>query len=261
MDEFLVAIMSAVALLCYTILGKILFESQYQVYFRWGLFLLIIVLIAAYLMKRSLEKKHLRKLGVDAENYMYYEKYTSFGNKFSYILTYLLQDFVYEVKKRNKSYNFSKGMFRFDDSLGEYYIDCRIGWYAYFRINILKNRLSLHKLRIFSLTKCNDMLLTVFPEQAELYKKVKEEVQSKIDEFPTGKKLGYIHVNEAEDAMNLYPYLRLNLLEMEISRKFMKDNMDVYHGYLKKQEKRKDDVREIKNLHIELNKKNENKKK
>ena len=256
MDEFLVAIMSAVALLCYTLLGKLLFESQYQVYFRWGLFLLIVVLVIGYLLKRRWDKHRLAELGVDAENYMYYEKYTSFGNKLSYVLTYLLQDFVYEVKKRNKSYNFSKGMFRFDDSLGEYYIDCRIGWYAYFRVNILKNRLSLHKLRIFSLTKCNEMLLSVFPEQADLYKQVKEEVQSKIDEFPAGKKLGYIHVNEAKDAMGLYPDIRLNLLEMEISRKFMKDNMDVYHGYLKKQEKRKDDVREIKNLYIDFNKKN-----
>ncbi len=256
MDEFLVAIMSAIALLCYTILGKLFFESEFQNYYRWGFLILIVILIAAYLLKRSLEKRKLTKLGVDAENYMYYEKYTSFGNKFSYVLTYLLQDFVYEVKKRNKSYNFSKGMFRFDDSLGEYYIDCRIGWYSYFRINILKNRLSLHKLRIFSLTKCNEMLLSVFPEQAELYKQVKAEVQSKIDEFPAEKKLGYIHVNEATDAMNLYPDIRLNLLEMEISRKFMKDNMEIYHGYLKKQEKRKDDVREIKNLYIDLDKKN-----
>ncbi len=256
MDEFLVAIMSAIALLCYTILGKLFFESQYQEYFRWGFLILIVILIAAYLLKRKLEKRKLTKLGVDAENYMYYEKYTSFGNKFSYVLTYLLQDFVYEVKKRNKSYNFSKGMFRFDDSLGEYYIDCRIGWYSYFKINILKNRLSLHKLRIFSLSKCNEMLLSVFPEQAELYKQVKEEMQAKVNDFPIGKKLGYIHVNEVEGALDLYSDIRLNLLETEISRKFMKDNMEVYHGYLKKQEKRRDDVREIKNLYIELDKKN-----
>ena len=248
--------MSGIAIVCYNFLSKLLFSSVYQVYFRWGLFILIVVLIVAYLLGRRWDKRRLTKLGVDAENYMYYEKYTSLGNKISYVVTYLLQDFVYEVKKRNKSYNFSKGMFRFDDSLGEYYIDCRIGWYAYFRINILKNRLSLHKLRIFSLTKCNDMLLHVFPEQAELYKQVRAEVQDKIDTFPVGKKLGYIHVNEATDAMNLYPSLRLNLLEMEISRKFMKDNMDIYHGYLKKQDKRKDDVREIKNLHINLEKKN-----
>lgn len=256
MDEFLVAIMSGIALICYTFFNKLLFESTYQVYFRWGLFLFVVMLILAYLLKRRWDKKKLTKMGIDAENYMFYEKYTSFGNKISYVITYLLQDFVYEVKKRNKSYNFSKGMFRFDDSLGEYYIDCRIGWYAYFRINILKNRLSLHKLRIFSLTKCNDMLLKVFPEQEELYKQVKEEVQSRIDTYPVGKKLGYIHVNQSEGSIGLCPELRLNLLEIEISRKFMKDNMDVYHGYLKKQEKRKDDVREIKNLYVDLNKKN-----
>ena len=256
MDEFLVAIMSAIAILCYNLLTKLLFSSAYQVYFRWGLLILIAILIVAYLLKRRWEKRYLTKIGIDAENYMYYEKYTSLGNKISYVITYLLQDFVYEVKKRNKSYNFSKGMFRFDDSLGEYYIDCRIGWYAYFRINLLKNRLSLHKLRIFSLTKCNDMLLQVFPEQAELYKQVKAEMQSKVDEFPVGKKLGYIHVDGITDAMGLCPELRRNLLEMEISRKFMKDNMDVYHGYLKKQDKRKDDVREIKNLYIDLDKKN-----
>ena len=81
MDEFLVAIMSAVALLCYTILGKLLFESQYQLYFRWGLFILIVVLIISYILQRRWDKYRMTKLGVDAENYMYYEKYTSFGNK------------------------------------------------------------------------------------------------------------------------------------------------------------------------------------
>ena len=256
MDEFLVAIMSAIAFLCYSILTRLLFESEYQVYFRWGLLIFIVVLIVAYLLKRRWDKYRLTKLGVDAENYMYYEKYTSFGNKFSYILTYLLQDFVYEVKKRNKSYNFSKGMFRFDDSLGEYYIDCRIGWYSYFKINILKNRLSLHKLRIFSLTKCNQMLLEVFPEQEALYKQVKDEFQKNVDEMPAHKKLSYCHVDRVPGTRDLYSLMRLNLLEMEISRKFMKDNMDIYHSYLKKQEKRKDDVREIKNLYIELDKKN-----
>lgn len=256
MDEFLVALMSAIAFICYSLLTNLLFKSAYQQYFRWGLLIFIVVLIVGYLLKRRSDKKHLTKLGVDAENYMFYQKYTSFGNKFSYVLTYLLQDFVYEVKKRNKAYNFSKGMFRFDDSLGEYYIDCRIGWYAYFRINILKNRLSLHKLRIFSLDKCNQMLLAVFPEQAELYKEKKTEFQQFVNDLPMEKKVGFCYLNQLEEAMQLDPLLRLNLYEMEVSRKFMKDNMDVYHSFLKKQEKRKDDVREIKNLYIDIDKKN-----
>jgi hypothetical protein len=87
-------------------------------------------------------------------------------------------------------------------------------------------------------------------------RKENEELQAKVDEFPAEKKLGYIHVNEVSGAMELHPDVRLNLLEMEISRKFMRDNMDIYHGYLKKQEKRKEDVREIKNLYIDVTKKN-----
>lgn len=256
MDEFLVAIMSAIAFLSYTLLTNLLFDFEYKDYVRWGLFLLIVVSIVLYLWKRRSDKKELTKLGLDAENYMFYHKYTSFGNKFSYIFTYLLQDFVYEVKKRNKAYNFSKGMFRFDDSLGEYYIDCRIGWYAYFKTNLLKNRLSLHKLRIFSLSKCNRMLLELFPEQEEDYKRVMKEFQDKINEFPAGKKMGWTHLSEIEGAFGLHRLIRLNLFEMEVSRKYMKDHMDIYHDALKKQEKRKDDVREIKNLHIDLNKKN-----
>ena len=77
MDEFLVAIMSGIALICYTFLNKLLFESTYQVYFRWGLFLFIVMLIVAYILKRRWDKKHLTKMGIDAENYMFYEKYTS----------------------------------------------------------------------------------------------------------------------------------------------------------------------------------------
>lgn len=257
MDEFLVAIMSGIALLSYTIITWLLFDFKWKEYVRWALLVLIVVWVFAYLWKRRSDKKRLTRMGIDAENYVYYHKYTSFGNKFSYVLTYMIQDFIYEVKKRNKAYNFSKGMFRFDDSLGEYYIDCRIGWYAYIRYNILKNRLSLHKLRIFSLGKCNQMLLEVLPEQADLYKQVMSDFQNKVNEFPKGKKLGLVHLNEVEGSNGLHPLIRKNVYEMEVSRKFMQDNMDAYHTFLKKQEKRKDDVREIKNLYIDLDKKNE----
>ena len=112
MDEFLVAIMSAIAFLCYGFLTRLLFESEYQVYFRWGLLILIVVLIVAYLLKRRWDKYRLTKLGVDAENYMYYEKYTSFGNKFSYILiiklnrliNFELEDFKKQVKDAISKY-------------------------------------------------------------------------------------------------------------------------------------------------------------
>lgn len=256
MDEFLVAIMSAIAIVSYTIITFFLFDFEYKTYVRWGLLIFVVLWILIYFWKRRNERRSLKRLGVDAENYVYYQKFTSPGNKFSYVFTYMIQDFIYEVKKRNKAYNFSKGMFRFDDSLGEYYIDCRIGWYAYFRINILKNRLSLHKLRIFSLGKCNQLLLNVFPEQEEIYKQVKKDFQRNTDECLEGKKLGYSHLYQFEESKKLHPRIWVNLFEMEVSRKFMKDNVDAYHEYLKKQEKRKDDIREIKNLYIELDKKN-----
>lgn len=252
LDEFLVAIMSGVALICYTVLTWLLFDFKWKKYVRWGLLLLIVLWIFVYLKRRKADKKRLTKMGVDAENYVYYHKYTSFGNKFSYIFTYLLQDFIYEVKRSNKAYNFSKGLFRFDDSLGEYYIDCRLGWYSYIRYNILKNRLSLHKLRIFSLGKCNEILLEVLPEQKEIYKEVFAGFQEKVNGFPKGKKLGLVHLNEVNGSNQLHQRIRKNLYEMEVSRKFMIDHMENYHTFIKKQERRKDDVRDIKNLHVDL---------
>lgn len=256
LDEFLVAIMSGAALICYTVFTWLLFDFKWKTYVRWGLFLLILVWILAYLEKRKLDKKRLTKMGVDAENYVYYYKYTSFGNKFSYVFTYMIQDFVYEVKRRNKAYNFSKGLFRFDDSLGEYYIDCRLGWYSYIRFNILKNRLSLHKLRLFSLSKCNELLLEVMPEQKDLYQATLAGLQEKVNDFPMGKKIGLVHLNEVKDSNQLHPRIRENLYEMEVSRKYMMDNTERYHTFLKKQEKRKDDVRDVKNFYVDLNDKN-----
>ena len=46
-----------------------------------------------------------------------------------------------------------------------------------------------------------------------------------------------------------------NLVEMEKSRRFMKENTDIYHTMLQKAEKRKDDIREIKNFSVDLSEK------
>ncbi len=258
MDEFLVAIISGVTLLCYTFFMYIIFDFKYKIYVRWTLAGILVLWLLISFWKRKINRSKLTKMGIDAESYMYYQKYTSWWNKVTFVLSYLIQDYVYEVKSRNKAYNFSKGMFRFDDSLGEYYIDWRLGWYDYLRMNILKNRLSLHKLRIFSLEKCNQMLLGALPEQKEFYKQVKEACQEKVNTLSKKNSVGMGTFSQVENFNKLYYMIRKNLCKMEQSRKFMKDNMDAYHLALKKKDKRKDDVREIKNLYIDLDKKDQN---
>ena len=253
MDEFLVAIMSGCAFLAYTLVVNIFVRSSYRVQARWIILGGIVVLIVLYLLKRGWDKRQWRKKGLDPESYMFYQKYTSTGNKISYIFTYLLQDFIYVVKKTNKSYNFSKGLFRYDDSLGEYYIDCRIVWYSYIRFNILKNRLSLHKLNIFSLEKCNQMILELYPEQAELYKRVKESWIENNNQVPLTSKISRSSLYEIEGAMELDRLIRLNLFDMEQSRRFMMVNTPRYHTMIQKTEKRKDDSREIKNFSVDMN--------
>lgn len=255
MDEFLVAIMSGCALLTYTLLSYLFTKSAIKVQARWIVISTIIILIVLYLLKRGWNKRKWTKMGLDAESYMFYQKYTSFGNKLSYIVTYLIQDFVYVVKKTNKAYNFSKGMFRYDDSLGEYYIDCRIAWYSYIRFNLLKNRLSLHKLRVFSLEKCNQMVLALYPEQEETYKRVKKELIEANNEVPLTSKINRSTMYSIEGAWDLDRMIRVNLMEMEESRRFMMVNMGRYQTMIQKSEKRKDDVREIKNLSVDLNEK------
>ena len=247
--------MSGCALLTYTFLSYLFTKSAIKVQARWIVLGTILVLIVLYLFKRAWNKRKWRKMGLDAESYMFYQKYTSFGNKLSYIVTYLIQDFVYVVKKTNKAYNFSKGMFRYDDSLGEYYIDCRIAWYSYLRFNILKNRLSLHKLRIFSLEKCNQMILALYPEQEEIYKKVKKELIEANNAVPLTSKINRSTMYTIEGAWDLDRMIRLNLFEMESSRRFMIENTERYQAMIQKSEMRKDDIREIKNLSVDMNEK------
>lgn len=253
MDEFLVAIMSGIAILTYTFLNYLFTKSPIKEPAGWTAVITIVLLVVIYLAKRSYDKRRWTKMGLDAETYMFYQKYTSLGNKISYVFTYLLQDFIYEVKRTNKAYNFSKGMFRFDDSLGEYYVDCRMAWYSYFRTNLLKNRLSLHKLRIFSLEKCNQMILELFPEQAETYKQVKKGVEAASNEYPLCLNFKKKMVHKVEGAKGLHAMILQNLFRMEKSRRFMMENTKRYQTMLKKAEKRKEDVREIKNISIDLN--------
>lgn len=144
-------------------------------------------------------------------------------------------------------------MFRYDDSLGEYYVDCRLAWYAYIRKNLLKNRLSLNKLRIFSLTKCNKMILDVYPDQKEDYEAVKKAWEEQVNELPVKKKPKKRTLKSLEGAARLDQLLISNLYEMEVSRKFMMDNKNNYQDMVQKADKRKDDVREIKNFQVDLN--------
>lgn len=253
MDEFLVAIMSGCAFLAYTLLINFFTKSSHSSQVGWIVIGGIALLIVLYLFKRGWDKRQWRKKGLDPESYMFYQKYTSTGNKISYVFTYLLQDFIYVVKKTNKSYNFSKGLFRYDDSLGEYYIDCRIVWYSYIRFNLLKNRLSLHKLNIFSMEKCNQMLLALYPEQEELYKKVKAGLIEINNQVPLTSRISPSAMYQIEGAMDLDRLIRLNLVKMEESRRFMMVNTPRYHTMIQKTEKRKDDSREIKNFVVDMN--------
>ena len=200
-------------------------------------------------------ERYLRSQGIDAESYLFYAKYTSLANRFAFIFTYLLQDFIYEVKKTNKSYNISKGMLRFDDSLGEYYVDCRMAWYAYYKMNFLKNRLSLHKLRIYSLNKCNQILMDVYEEEKELLETVQKKWTEYVNQVPAGKSLSKNDFRKIEDSGKLSKLVRVNLYEMEVSRKFIIDNKDRYQEMLKKAEKRRTDLRGIKNFYVDLNEK------
>lgn len=253
MDEFLVAIMSGIALILYTCLTFLLFRYKWKLYVRWGLVIFILLLLVIHSVKRKSEKKHWKKMNLDEETYLFYNKYTSWSNRVSFVFTYLLQDFIYVVKTTNKSYNFSKGMFRYDDSLGEYYVDCRLAWYSYIKKNLLKNRLSLNKLRIFSLTKCNKMILDVYADQKEDYEAVKKAWEEQVNELPANKKPKKRALKKIEGAARLDKLLIANLYEMEVSRKFMMDNKERYQTMVSKSEKRKDDVREIKNFQIDLN--------
>jgi hypothetical protein len=245
--------MSGIAYVLYRIFISVFFVYKWKKYFRIGLIVFIVVLILIYVINRSWEKKRLEKLGLDPESYIYYSKYTSFRNRVSFIFTYSVQDYVYEVKTTNKSYNFSKGLFRYEDNLGEYYTDRRIVWYAYTKKNLLKNRLSLHKLRIYSLEKCNRMLLEKFPEQQEAYESVKKAWAERVNELPEKKKPRKGMLKKIDGTKELHKMIRNNLYAMEVSRKYIMDNKPRYVTMLKKTEKRKDDVREIKNFQVDLN--------
>lgn len=255
MDEFLVAIMSGIALVLYTMLTYFLFRSKWKIYIRWGILIFILLLLIGYAVKRKMIKDRLKKMEIDDENYLYYSKYTSLGNRISFVFTYLLQDFIYEVKKTNKSYNFSKGLFRYDDSLGEYYVDCRMAWYAYFKTNLLKNRLSLHKLRIFSLTKCNQMILEKYEDQKETYEAVQKAWTESVNGLDKKVKPKKSSLKKIEGAKSLHKMIRSNLYQMEQSRKFIMDNKERYQIMMQKSEKRKDDVRAIKNFYVDCNEK------
>lgn len=103
--------------------------------------------------------------------------------------------------------------------------------------------------------KCNQMLLALYPEQEELYKKVKAGLIEINNQVPLTSRISPSAMYQIEGAMDLDRLIRLNLVKMEESRRFMMVNTPRYHTMIQKTEKRKDDSREIKNFVVDMNEK------
>lgn len=97
------------------------------------------------------------------------------------------------------------------------------------------------------------MILDVYADQKEDYEAVKKAWEEQVNELPANKKPKKRALKKIEGAARLDKLLIANLYEMEVSRKFMMDNKERYQTMVSKSEKRKDDVREIKNFQIDLN--------
>jgi hypothetical protein len=97
------------------------------------------------------------------------------------------------------------------------------------------------------------MLLEKFPEQQETYESVKKAWAERVNELPEKKKPRKGMLKQIDGTKELHKMIRNNLYAMEVSRKYIMDNKPRYVTMLKKTEKRKDDVREIKNFQVDLN--------
>ena len=167
MFEMFATIVAACAAAIYGLSRSVFMSGVHRNLYRAAFIGIIILVYVTYRIYHYIKFKNIKKLNVDFDDYLYYDKYTSPLYRAGYFISYLVQNILFDYTYMKRNYNFCKGLDVYDGGVSEYYIKFRNTWYRYLKLTMIRHRISLKKLQAFSCDMKNEMIIAALntPEE------------------------------------------------------------------------------------------------
>ena len=187
MFEMFLTIMAALIAAIYGVSQSVFMNGPHINYSRIGLLVLILIIYGLYKIHHTARQRHLKRLHVEPEAYVYYAKYTSLLYRAGYFISYFIQNILFDYIYMWRNFNFCKGLDVYDGGVGEYYIKFRHTWYRYLKLTRYRHKVSLKKLQGYAADMKNQMIVDALQteEEKERYLHYAEEAKNYFDEHGT----------------------------------------------------------------------------
>lgn len=171
MFEMFVTICAAVIATVYGLSQSVFMNGPNRHLYRMLLLIFVTVTYLLYRVHHDARRDHIQRLHVDAEKYIYYDKYTSLLYRAGYLISYFVQNVLFDYIYMRRNFNFCKGLDIYSGGVSEYYIKFRGTWYQYIKITRYRHKVSLRKLQAYAADVKNQMIYDALAteEEKELY--------------------------------------------------------------------------------------------
>lgn len=246
MFEMFATIVAACVAAIYGLSRSVFMTGVHRNLYRAAFIGIIIVAYVTYRIYHYIKFKNIKKMNVDLDDYLYYDKYTSPLYRAGYFISYLVQNILFDYTYMKRNYNFCKGLDVYDGGVSEYYIKFRNTWYRYLKLTLIRHRISLKKLQAFSCDMKNEMIIAALdtPEKKELYHLFEKEAENTFQEQKSLDKKALAQFTNVSEIM---PLFQKNILKRYRALAYATKKEPELVAMVKKQEFRRErDVNDFK---------------
>lgn len=180
MFEMFITLIATVFAGLYGFSKSIFMNGPHQVLYRTVLIVTIITILLTRYIYQEVQYNRIRNMGVDLDDYLYYDKYTTLLYRAGYFVSYLIQNILFDYTYMKRNFNFCKGLDVYDGGVSEYYIKFRNTWYKYLSLTLKRHNVSLKKLQAFAAVMKNEMIVNAIedPEEKAYYRLFEHEASA-----------------------------------------------------------------------------------
>ncbi|MDO5146421.1 MAG: hypothetical protein Q4D60_05420 [Eubacteriales bacterium] len=184
MFEMFITICAAIFAAFYGLSQSVFMNGPHRHLYRILLLAFLLITYLLYKIHQKARHAHLRRLHVNTEEYIYYEKYTSLLYRAGYFISYFVQNILFDYIYMRRNFNFCKGLDVYSGGVSEYYVKFRGTWYRYFKITRYRHKVSLKKLQAYAADVKNEMILEGLQteEEKEMYLQFSRQAEERFKE-------------------------------------------------------------------------------
>lgn len=225
MFEMILTVIVTVGAALYGLSQSIFMNGPHQHLYRMIAVAIIILFIIVSNIHRIVRNRRIKALHVNLEDYLYYHKFTSPLYRAGYLVSYFIQNILFDYTYMRRNFNFCKGLNVYDDNVTEYYIKFRNTWYKYSGLLVKKHRISVKRLRAFAAEKKNEMIFNALEtaDERNLYIQFRKDCEDYYLEhgFLTGSSMSFIPNHD-----KVHQYYQNNLARVYDARHYVERHED-----------------------------------